>query len=179
MNQCIHGIDLIRWLMGDDAVEVYGQIRQRFHNYLEAEDVGVAIIKYRYGSLAMAEGTTNVYPQNLEESLCLFGETGTIKLGGTSANNIDIWDFKDSDAADKDRQGLRVSASKVEGNVHPSLYADMIDAIAKDRPPYVDARAGRNALELVLAIYKSQKEGIPVKLPLTDFASTDMSGLFK
>ncbi len=178
MNQCIHGIDLIRWLMGDDAVEVYGQIRQRFHNYLEAEDVGVAIVSFRDGSLAMVEGTTNVYPQNLEESLCLFGETGTIKLGGTSANNIDIWDFKDSEAADKDRQGLREAASNVYGNGHTSLYADMIDAIAKDRPPYVDARAGRNALELVLAIYKSQKEEVPVKLPLTDFTSIDMSGLF-
>lgn len=64
------------------------------------------------------------------------------------------------------------------GNGHTSLYADVIDAIKKDRKPYVDAVAGRNALELVLAVYKSQKEGTPVKLPLKDFASVDMAGEF-
>ena len=68
--------------------------------------------------------------------------------------------------------------SNVYGNGHTSLYADMIDAIQNDRKPYVDAVAGRNALELVLAVYKSQKEGKPVKLPLKDFASVEMEGEF-
>ena len=68
--------------------------------------------------------------------------------------------------------------SNVYGNGHTSLYADMIDAIQTDRTPYVDAVAGRNALEMILAIYKSMKTGVPVKLPLTDFASTDMNGIF-
>lgn len=178
MNQCIHGIDLIRWLMGNDVEEVYGQTRQRFHDYLEAEDIGVAVVKFRDGSLATIEGTTNVYPQNLEETLYLFGETGTVKLGGTSTNNIDVWDFAEKDECDEGKAGLKEATSNVYGNGHTSLYADVIDAIKNDRTPYVDAKAGRNALEMVLAIYKSQKEGVPIKLPLTDFASTDMDGTF-
>lgn len=178
MNQCIHGIDLIRWLMGDEVEKVYGQTRQRMHDYLEAEDVGVAVITFKDGSVATIEGTTNIYPQNLEETLYLFGETGTVKLGGTSTNNIDIWDFADKKAQDDDKAGLKEATSNVYGNGHTSLYADMIDAIQNNRAPYVDARAGKNALEIVLAIYKSQKEGIPVKLPLKDFASIDMQGMF-
>ena len=178
MNQCIHGIDLIRWLMGNEVEEVYGQTRQRFHDYLEAEDIGMAIIKFKDGSIATVEGTTNVYPRNLEETLYLFGETGTVKLGGTSTNNIDIWDFADKTEKDEEKAGLKEATSNVYGNGHTSVYADVIDAIQNDREPYINAKAGRNALEIVLAIYKSQKEGVPVKLPLKDFASTDMEGLF-
>lgn len=179
MNQCIHGIDLIRWLMGNEVEEVYGQTRQRFHDYLEAEDIGMAIIKFKDGSIATVEGTTNVYPRNLEETLYLFGETGTVKLGGTSTNNIDIWDFADKTEKDEEKAGLKEATSNVYGNGHTSVYADVIDAVQNDREPYINARAGRNALEIVLAIYKSQKEGMPVKLPLKDFSSTDMEGLFE
>lgn len=178
MNQCIHGIDLLRWMMGEEAEEVYGQTRQRFHNYLEAEDIGMAVVKFKNGAVATIEGTTNVYPQNLEETLCLFGETGTVKLGGKSTNNIDVWQFADETEADRKNKGLEEITSNVYGNGHTSLYADMIDAIQNDRKPYVDAVAGRNALELVLAVYKSQKEGKPVKLPLKDFASVEMEGEF-
>lgn len=178
MNQCIHGIDLLRWMLGDEVEEVYGQTRQQFHNYLEAEDVGMAVIKFRNGAIGTIEGTTNVYPQNLEETLYVFGEKGTVKLGGKSTNNIDIWDFADENEEDKRNKGLEEATSNVYGNGHTSLFADMIEAIEQDRKPYVDARAGRNALEMVLAIYKSQKTGLPVKLPLKDFSSIDMAGEF-
>lgn len=178
MNQCIHGIDLLRWMMGDEVEEVYGVTRQQFHNYLEAEDVGMAVIKFKNGAIGTIEGTTNVYPQNLEETLYLFGEEGTVKVGGKSTNTIDVWDFKDETEEDQKNKGLEEETSNVYGNGHTSLFADVMDAIKNDRKPYVDAVAGRNALEMVLAIYKSQKEGSPVKLPLTDFASTDMKGEF-
>ena len=178
MNQCIHGIDLLRWMMGDDVEEVYGVTRQQFHDYLEAEDVGMAVVKFKNGAIATIEGTTNVYPKNLEETLYLFGENGTVKLGGKSTNNIDVWDFADETEKDKQNKNLEEVTSNVYGNGHTSLYADMIDAIQNDRKPYVDAVAGRNALELVLAIYKSQKEGKAVKLPLEKFASIDMQGEF-
>lgn len=178
MNQCIHGIDLLRWMMGDKAEEVYGQTRRRFHDYLEAEDIGMAVVKFQNGAVATIEGTTNVYPQNLEEALCLFGENGTVKLGGKSANHIDVWQFADETEEDQGNEGLKEAACNVYGNGHASLYADMIDAVEKDRKPYVDALAGRNALELVLAVYKSQKEGKPVRLPLKDFASGEMAGEF-
>lgn len=174
MNQCIHGIDLLRWMFGDDVVEVYGKTRQQFHDYLEAEDVGTAVVTFANGTVATIEGTTNVYPKNLEETLYIFGEKGTVKIGGTSTNNIDVWDFADETEADAENKGLKEATSNVYGNGHISLFADVIDAIKNDRKPYVDAVAGRNALEMVLAIYKSQKTGEPVKFPV-DFDSTFMS----
>lgn len=178
MNQCIHGIDLLRWMMGDDAEEVYGVTRQQFHPYLEAEDIGLAVVKFKNGAIATIEGTTNVFPKNLEETLYLFGESGTVKIGGKSTNKIDVWQFADGVDADNEKAGIEEVSSNVYGNGHTSLYRDMIDAIENDRKPYVDALAGRNALEIVLAIYRSQKEGVPVKLPLKNFASIDMAGEF-
>ena len=178
MNQCIHGIDLLRWMLGDEVEEVYGQTRQQFHDYLECEDVGLAVLKFKNGAIATIEGTVNVYPKNLEETLYLFGEKGTVKLGGTSCNNIDVWDFADADPEDEESRGLTEATSNVYGNGHTSLYADMLSAISEGRQPYIDAEAGRRALEVVLAIYKSQLTGQPVRLPLQDFASTDLSGIF-
>ncbi len=178
MNQCIHGIDLLRWMMGNEVDTVYGVTRQQQHHYLEAEDVGMAVVTFKNGAVATIEGTTNVYPKNLEETLFLFGENGTVKLGGKSTNNIDVWDFADETEADQANKGLEEATSNVYGNGHTSLYSDMIDAITNNRTPYVDAVAGRNALEMILSIYKSMKTGLPVKLPLTDFASIDMKGTF-
>ena len=178
MNQCIHGIDLLRWMMGDEIEEIYGATRQQFHDYLEAEDVGMAVVKFKNGAIGTIEGTTNVYPKNLEETLYIFGENGTVKIGGTSTNNIDVWDFADETDEDNKNKGLKEETSNVYGNGHTSLFADVMDAIENDRKPYVDAVAGRNALEVVLSIYKSQKTGRPVELPLKDFASTDMKGEF-
>lgn len=178
MNQCIHGIDLLRWMMGDEVEEVYGVTRQRFHDYLECEDIGMAVLKFKNGAVGTIEGTVNVYPKNLEETLYLFGETGTVKLGGTSCNNIDVWNFSDADVEDNEKVGLQEATSNVYGNGHTSLYADVIDSIKNNRRPYVDAYAGRNALEIVLAIYKSQLTGMPVKLPLENFASVELVGMF-
>jgi len=178
MNQCIHGIDLLRWMFGDEVEEVYGQMRQQFHHYLEVEDVGMAIVKFKNGAICTIEGTTNVYPQNMEETLYVFGEKGTVKIGGKSTNNIDVWEFADEKEIDYDNKGLKELSSNVYGNGHTSLFADMIEAVKKERQPYVDAVAGRNALELVLAIYKSHKTGQAVKLPLDDFSSENMIGEF-
>jgi len=178
-NQCIHGIDLLRWMMGGEVEEVYGVTRQQFHNFIEAEDVGMAVVKFKNGAIGTIEGTVNVYPKNLEETLYLFGEKGTVKIGGTSTNNIDIWNFSDENEEDKDKKGLQEATSNVYGNGHTSLYADVIDAIKTDRPPYIDAVAGRNAVEMILAIYRSSATGKPVKLPLKDVASTDFTGLFE
>lgn len=178
MNQCIHGIDLLRWMFGGEVQEVYGQTRQQCHPYLQAEDVGMAVVTFKNGAVATIEGTTNVYPGNLEESLFLFGESGTAKIGGASTNNIDVWKFRDQNEEDRSLQNLKEATSNVYGNGHTALFADMALAIKDNRKPYVDVAAGRDALELVLAIYKSQKTGMPVKFPLTGFASVDMEGTF-
>lgn len=178
MNQCIHGIDLLRWMMDDEVEEVYGVTRQQYHDYLECEDIGMAVVKFKNGAIGTIEGTVNVYPKNLEETLYLFGESGTVKLGGTSCNNIDVWNFADTAEEDQGKAGLQEATSNVYGNGHTSLFADVIEAIRSDRKPYVDAVAGRNALEMVLAIYKSQLTGQPVRLPLKDFASIELTGMF-
>ena len=140
--------------------------------------MGIAVVTFKNGAVATIEGTTNVYPQNLEETLYVFGEFGTVKLGGKSTNNIDVWDFADETEADKANKGLEEAASNVYGNGHTSLFADVVDAIENDRQPYVDARAGRDALEMVLAVYKSAAEGRAVQLPLTECSSMDFAGRF-
>jgi len=178
MNQCIHGIDLLCWMLGDAVETVYGATKQQFHPYLEAEDVGMALITCKNGAIATIEGTTNVFPKNLEETLCLFGENGTVKIGGTSTNTLEVWNFTDESAADNTEKNFAETTSNVYGNGHTALFTDVIDAISHDRIPYVDAYAGKRALEIVLAIYKSQKTGLPVHLPLGGFSTTDMIGEF-
>lgn len=173
MNQCIHGIDLLRWVMGDEVESVYGSVRNRQHPYIEAEDIGVAVVNFKNGAVATIEGTVNAF-ENLEETLCLFGENGMVRLGGMNASTVDVWKFKDEEAADEDRRIIEEKAANVYGNGHTSLYLDITEAIKNNTKPYVDLYAGKRAVELVLAIYKSQKTGEKVILPLTGFASTDM-----
>ncbi|MDR2547876.1 MAG: Gfo/Idh/MocA family oxidoreductase [Lachnospiraceae bacterium] len=178
INQCLHGIDLLLWLFDNEVDEVYGQTRRQFHEYIETEDVGLAIVKFVNGAIATIEGTVNVFPQNLEGVICLFGKDGTVKLGGKSCNSIDIWKFADEQASDSINKALVENTSNVYGNGHILLFADMIEAIENDRQPYVSAREGKRAIELILAIYKSQKEGRPIKLPLHSFSTMDMKGEF-
>ncbi len=175
MNQCIHGIDLLRWTMGDEIEEVYGVTKQVFHDYLECEDLGTAIVKFKNGATGIIEGTTNVYPKNLEETLYIFGEKGTVKLGGKSVNTIDVWDFESST---ENFTGFSEQTENVYGNGHTSVWADFTDAITKDRKPYIDAYDGKRAVELILAIYKSSFSKKAVKLPLEDVKSVDFTGKF-
>lgn len=175
MNQCIHGIDLLRWMLGEEIEEVYGVTKRQFHEYIDAEDIGMAVVRFKNGAVGTIEGTTNVFPKNLEETLYVFGENGTAKLGGTSANTIDVWDFLDESDCDKKVKGLVEKTMNVYGNGHTSLYYDMVCAIRERRKPYVDACAGRRALELVLAIYQSSRLQAPVKLPLYDCGTMDFS----
>jgi predicted dehydrogenase len=179
MNQCIHNIDLLRWMMGDEIECVVGMTDRLKHDYIEAEDLGIALIKFKNGSYGIIEGTTNVYPRNLEETLYLFGEKGTVKAGGTSVNVIEEWNFSDMlDDAEEVKQQFHENPPNVYGYGHTPLYADVIDAIKNDRKPYVDGEAGKRALELVLAIYKSAAEGSIVKLPLEKCATIDFKGRF-
>ena len=179
MNQCIHNIDLLRWMMGDDIVEVVGMTDRLHHDYIEAEDLGIALVRFANGSYGIIEGTTNVYPKNLEETLYLFGEKGTVKAGGSSVNKIEEWRFSDRlDDPETVMQQFAENPPNVYGYGHTPLYADMIDAIENNRQPYVDGRAGRRALELVLAVYKSAATGESVKLPLDKCSTMEFEGRF-
>lgn len=179
MNQCIHNIDLLRWMMGDEVVEVVGMTDQLNHPYLECEDLGIALVRFKNGSYGIIEGTTDVYPKNLEETLYLFGERGTVKAGGTSVNKIEAWQFADGKGEEaKVIDEFHEIPPNVYGFGHTPLYTDMIDAIKNDREPYVNAEAGKRALEMVLAIYKSAADGKAVKLPLKDVSTMDFVGRF-
>ena len=101
-----------------------------------------------------------------------------MKLGGAATNNIDVWQFADSSEADAALEGRQEVIGNVYGNGHSRLYADVLEAISQDRQPLVSAQEGAKALEVILAIYKSQKTGSVVNLPLDNFSSTDMTGYF-
>lgn len=179
MNQCIHDIDLLRWLMGDDIKEVIGITDRQKHDYIEAEDLGLALVRFRNGAYGVIEGTTNIYPKNLEETLYLFGEKGTVKAGGEAVNIIEEWRFSDYlDDPDMVKKECSEIPPNVYGFGHTKLYADVVDAITHDRMPLVDACAGKRALELVLAVYKSAATGSKVSFPLEACSSTEFEGRF-
>lgn len=179
MNQCIHNTDLLRWMLGDEIDTVMGMTDKLNHDYIEAEDLGIALIKFKNGSYGILEGTTDIYPKNLEETLYLFGEKGTVKAGGTSVNRIEEWRFSDQlDDPEEVMAQFHENPPNVYGFGHTPLYEDVIDSIKNDRVPYVTAEDGRRALELVLAVYKSAAEGTPVKLPLTECSTIDFVGRF-
>lgn len=179
MNQCIHNIDLLRWMMGDEIEEVVGMTDRLHHNYIEAEDLGIALIRFKNGAYGIIEGTTDVYPKNLEETLYLFGEKGTVKAGGQSVNIIEEWNFSDMlDDPEVVKAQYHEAPPNVYGFGHTPLYRDVVDAIKENRQPYVDARAGRRALELVLAIYQSAATGSFVKLPLKECSTVQFKGRF-
>ena len=179
MNQCIHNIDLLRWMMGDKVTEVVGMTDRLNHPYIDAEDFGIALIRFANGAYGIIEGTTDIYPKNLEETLYIFGEKGTIKAGGQSDNIIEEWRFSDMlDDPDEVKARFHENPPNVYGYGHTPLYTDMIDAIENDREPYVNGEAGRRALELVLAIYKSAATGQTVKLPMKDCATIDFLNRF-
>ncbi|MDA3847269.1 MAG: Gfo/Idh/MocA family oxidoreductase [Vallitaleaceae bacterium] len=180
MNQCIHNIDLLRWMMGDEIIEVVGMTDNLIHGFIAVEDLGMALVKFSNGSYGIIEGTTNIYPRNLEETLYIFGEKGTVKAGGKSVNLIEEWQFSDNlDDSEEIKKKYHENPPTVYGFGHNPLYADVIDAIKNDREPYVTAIDGRNALELVLAIYKSAAEGKIVKLPLVKCSTIDFKGRFE
>ncbi len=179
MNQCVHNIDLLRWMMGDEVSEVFAYTDRLNHDYIQAEDMGIALIRFSNGSYGVIEGTTDIYPQNLEETLYLFGEKGTVKAGGQSVNVIEEWRFSDAlDDPEEIKATFHENPPNVYGYGHTPLYADVIDAIRTGREPYVTAEAGKRALELVLAIYRSAAEGRPVKLPLQSCSTMDFAGRF-
>ena len=130
MNQCIHNIDLLRWMLGDEIDCVVGMTDRLKHDYIEAEDLGIALIHFKNGAYGIIEGTTDVYPKNLEETLYLFGEKGTVKAGGTSVNVIEEWNFSDMlDDPNEVKRQFHENPPNVYGYGHTPLYADVIQAI--------------------------------------------------
>jgi predicted dehydrogenase len=174
MNQCIHNIDLLRWMMGSEIESVIGLTDNMIHDYIDAEDLGLALIKFKNGSYGVIEGTTNVYPSNLEETLYIFGEKGTVKAGGKSVNLIEEWMIADGvETLDEIKEKYNEDPPNVYGYGHTPSYNDVVEAIRNDRDPYITAKDGRDALELVLSIYKSSSAGKQIFLPINNISTLD------
>lgn len=180
MNQCIHNIDLLRWMMGDEVEEVMAMTDKLNHPYIEAEDFGIALVKFKNGGYGVIEGTSDVYPHNLEETLYLFGEKGTVKAGGASVNCIEEWHFSDEmyDNGEDIIAEFCENPPNIYGYGHTPLYNDVITSIKNHRKPLVDAYAGKRALELVLGIYKSAADNKPIKFPIGNVSTMDFVGRF-
>ena len=180
MNQSIHNIDLLRWMLGGEVDEVFAYTDNLNHNYIQAEDMGIALVKFKNGTYGIIEGTTNIYPKNLEETLCLFGKNGTVKVGGLSLNEIEEWNFSDAlDDSYEIKQTYKENHLNIYGYGHTRLYSNVIDAIRYGYEPYITAEEGKLSLELVLAVYKSAAEGKSVKLPLQKCSTIDFLGRFE
>lgn len=165
MNQSIHNIDLLQWMMGPvESVFAYTATNVR---KIEAEDVAVAVLRFASGALATIEATTTIYPRNLEETLNIFGTTGTAVIGGVAVNKIENWRFDGEDEATALAEQFR-EPPNVYGFGHADIIADFIGAVKQGRSPAVPGREGRKAVEIILAIYHSVRLHKEIILPLQE-----------
>jgi UDP-N-acetyl-2-amino-2-deoxyglucuronate dehydrogenase len=163
MNQSIHHIDALQWLLGrPESVFAYSAT---LAHRMEAEDIGVASIRFHGGTLGVVEGSTVTYPENLEGSVAVFGERGSLKVGGTALNRKVLW--KVAGELEHEKELLtreQVDPPSVYGTSHRAVIADMIEAILVNRAPKTDGREAKKSLALVLAMYESARSGQPVNL---------------
>lgn len=165
MNQSIHNIDLLQWMMGP-VESVFGYTSTALRR-IEMEDVAGAVLRFKSGAIGLIEAATTIYPRNIEETLNIFGETGSVIIGGIAVNRIEVWEFPDSE---KEKEQIFAAQENdpptVYGFGHREIIEDMVNAVLTNSTPSVSGEEGRKALEIVLAIYKSCETGQPVKLPL-------------
>ena len=164
MNQASHYIDLLTWLIG--PVKHVNAETATFKRNIEAEDTGAAILKFENDAIGIIQVTMLTYPKNIEGSITILGENGTVKIGGTAVNQIEKWDFKKYDDDDQLINDANYQPSNVYGIGHYEYYIDVLDAIKNNKTPLTDGRSGRKALELILAIYEASRTGKKVFLPL-------------
>lgn len=164
MNQASHYVDLLQWLAG--PVESVVAKTATLARKIEAEDSGAAILKFRNGALGVIEVTMLTYPRNLEGSITLLGETGTVKIGGTAVNRVEAWQFADYDDDDKLVEQVNYSPPNVYGHGHEGYYRNVVSVLRGEAQADTDGRAGRKSLELILGIYESARTGHEVPLPL-------------
>lgn len=174
MNQCIHDIDLLQWMMGGEVDSVYAQCDTYIRD-IEGEDFGAVVVRFKNGAIGIIEGSACVYPKNLEETLSIFGENGTVCIGGIAVNRIETWRFADGlDSEEEILKSQEGDPDTVYGFGHTPLIKDMIDSIRMDKEPLVSGESGKKAMEIILAAYKSRKTGMPVKFPVGPFSTMDM-----
>jgi predicted dehydrogenase len=164
MNQSIHHVDALVWLMGEPLESVFAYSATLAHR-MEAEDTIVAVLRFASGALASIEASTITFPTDLEGSITFLGETGTVKVGGVALNRKELW--KIDGELDQEADILNTNQAdpmNVYGTSHPRVFADMVAAIREGREPFINGEQGRGALQAVLAIYESARTGQPVYL---------------
>ena len=164
MNQASHYVDLLTWLIGPvESVQAFAATLDR---RIEAEDTGVAAIRWRNGALGSINVSMLTYPQNLEGSITILGEKGTVRVGGLAVNRIDEWRFADEHADDARIRDASYETTSVYGFGHPLYYDNVIKVLRGEAEPETDGREGMKSLELLTAIYRSVRHGARVPLPL-------------
>lgn len=164
MNQASHYVDLVDWLIGPvESVQAYTGTLAR---NIEVEDTGVVSIKWRSGALGSMNVTMLTYPKNLEGSITIIGEKGTVRVGGLAVNEIQHWDFAEADPDDEQVKNASYETTSVYGFGHPLYYKNVIDVLRGEAEPETDGREGLRSLETLIATYLSARDGKRVSLPL-------------
>lgn len=163
MNQASHYVDLVEWLIG--PVERVQAMMSTTRD-IEAEDTGVLNIKWRNGALGSMAVTMLTYPKNLEGSITILGEKGSVRVGGVAVNEIETWDFADQRDYDDQITTASYETTSVYGFGHPLYYKNVIDVMRGDAEPETDGREGLKSLEFLTAAYLAARDGNSVGLPL-------------
>lgn len=163
MNQASHYVDLLDWLIG--PVEKVQAMMSTTRD-IEVEDAGVLNVRWRNGALGSMSVTMLTYPQNLEGSITVLGEKGTVRIGGVAVNDIQLWQFDESRDYDSQIQLANYETTSVYGFGHPLYYKNVIDVLRGEAEPETDGREGLKSLELLIAAYLSARDGRTVSLPL-------------
>jgi UDP-N-acetyl-2-amino-2-deoxyglucuronate dehydrogenase len=164
MNQASHYVDLIQWLVGPvESVMAKTATQAR---RIEAEDSGIGVLKFRSGALGVIEVNVLTYPRNLEGSITILGEKGSVKIGGTAVNRVEHWVFAEYDDDDKLVEAASTNPPNVYGFGHQGYYRNVLAVLRGEAKPDTDGRAGRKSLELILGMYESAKTGAEVPIPM-------------
>ncbi len=167
MNQSIHNIDLLQWMFGP-VESVFGYTATNLRK-IEMEDVGAAVLKFKNGAIGLIEAASTIYPKNIEETLNVFGETGSVIVGGIAVNRIEAWEFPGGEAEKQEIfEAQESDPPNVYGFGHRELFLDMMRAIREQREPALPGEEGRKAVEIILAVYRCQETGQAVTLPLLE-----------
>ena len=164
MNQASHYVDLLQWVAGpiEEVHSFLGTLARR----IEVEDTGVVNLKWRSGALGSVNVTMLTYPKNLEGSITILGEKGTVKVGGVAVNEIEHWEFSEKDPDDEKIKEASYATTSVYGHGHVKYYENVVQTLRGEAQPYTDGREGLYSLELLIAMYLSARDGKAISLPL-------------
>jgi UDP-N-acetyl-2-amino-2-deoxyglucuronate dehydrogenase len=164
MNQASHYVDLIDWIVGPvESLQAYTATLARD---IEVEDTGVISLRWRNGALGSMNVTMLAYPHNLEGSITILGEKGTARIGGVAVNEVQQWDFAEPDEDDARVREASYATTSVYGFGHPLYYDNVIKVLRGEAEPETDGREGLKSLEVLIAAYRSARDGRRVALPL-------------